>query len=196
MAAPGGIVRKERLDALTDGVFAFAMTLLVINLDLPDAFDPKTDAELIAAIKNLGDALLVYVISFLVLGARWIGQAHLRPEPETASGEHVWWVLIHLFFVTLVPFSTMVVGRYDLTAAVFLYGTNLILTSLTALRISYVVEKETGQRPSRTGRVDLVLVTASALLSMGLAAAGVSGAMWAYVLNFAAPFLRRWTGRE
>lgn len=196
MAAPGGIVRKERLDALTDGVFAFAMTLLVINLDLPDAFDPKTDAELIAALKNLGDALLVYVISFLVLGARWIGQAHLRPEPEAASGEHVWWVLIHLFFVTLVPFSTMVVGRYDLTAAVFVYGTNLILTSLTAIRISYVVEKETGERPSRTGRVDLVLVTASALLSMGLAAAGVSGAMWAYVLNFAAPFLRRWTGRE
>ena len=196
MAEPGGIVRKERLDALTDGVFAFAMTLLVINLELPESFDPKTDAELIAALQNLGDALLVYVISFLVLGTRWIGQAHLRPEPEAASGEHVWWVLIHLFFVTLVPFSTMVVGRYDLAAAVFLYGTNLILTSLTALRLSFNVEKETGQRPARTGRVDLMLVAASALLSMALAAAGVSGAMWAYMLNFAAPFVRRWTGRD
>ena len=196
MAEPGGIVRKERLDALTDGVFAFAMTLLVINLELPEAFDPQTGAELLAALQGLGDSLLVYVISFVVLAVRWIGQARLRPEPEAASAEHVWWVLIHLFFITLMPFSTMVVGRYDLAPAVFIYGAHILLTSQPALPISFVVEKETGRRPPRSGRIDLAILILSALVSMGLAAAGVSGAMWAYMLNFAAPLARRWTGRD
>src|ERR1051325_4219318 len=83
-------ISKGRLDALTDGVFAFAMTLLVVNLELPQDFHPKSTVELISALLGLGDTFISYVITFLVLasflararanqrGAR-SGKCRLRP---------------------------------------------------------------------------------------------------------------------
>lgn len=188
---PGGILSTDRLDALTDGVFAFAMTLLVINLEFPDDFDPKTNADLVAALRNLSDALLVYVISFVVLATRWIGQARIRPRAETVGGGHAWWVLLHLFFITLVPFSTLVVGRYDFPIAVILYGANMGLAALVALRISFIEEGETRQRPAETGRIDLIVLAGTAGLSIVLSLFGIHDAMWAYMLNFAAPMIGR-----
>ncbi|MGE5207799.1 MAG: TMEM175 family protein [Alphaproteobacteria bacterium] len=49
-AEPKEFISKGRLDALTDGVFAFAMTLLVVNLDLPETFHPKSSAELVSGL--------------------------------------------------------------------------------------------------------------------------------------------------
>ena len=51
----GSMIPKSRLDSLTDGIFAFAMTLLVLGLNLPPSFQPKSDADLIAALTNLDD---------------------------------------------------------------------------------------------------------------------------------------------
>jgi uncharacterized membrane protein len=188
---PQGILSTDRLDALTDGVFAFAMTLLVINLEFPDDFDPKSNADLVAALLDLSDALLVYVISFVVLATRWIGQAQNRPRAEVVGGAHAWWVLLHLFFITLVPFSTLVVGRYDFPAAVILYGANMAAAALVAVRISFLEEKETGKRLAHTGRLDLIVLALSAGLAIALSLADVSGAMWAYLLNFAKPLFAR-----
>ena len=50
MAEPKDFISKGRLDALTDGVFAFAMTLLVVKFDLPEDFHPKSAAELISGL--------------------------------------------------------------------------------------------------------------------------------------------------
>jgi uncharacterized membrane protein len=61
MAETKEFISKGRLDALTDGVFAFAMTLLVVNLDLPEDFHPSSAAELISALLGLGGTLVAYV---------------------------------------------------------------------------------------------------------------------------------------
>ena len=67
MAEPKECISKSRLDALTDGVFAFAMTLLVVKFDLPEDFHPKSAAELISGLLGLGGTFIAYVVSFLVL---------------------------------------------------------------------------------------------------------------------------------
>src|SRR5215475_7514941 len=86
MAETKEFISKGRLDALTDGVFAFAMTLLVINLDLPEDFHPSSGAELISALLGLGDTFIAYVVTFLVLASFWLGRARTKEEPESASG--------------------------------------------------------------------------------------------------------------
>ena len=191
---PQGIIRKDRLDALTDGVFAFAMTLLVINLDLPDSFNPKSGTELLDALRELDTPLIAYVISFAVLAVRWIGQAQIRPAPETVSGELVWWQLAHLFFITLVPFTTKVVGRYEFPPAVWLYGANMALAALVSIRISYLLDREAGAAPEDSGRLDLVVLAGSAILSIILSFTGAgTHALWAYALNALKPiFPRGW----
>jgi uncharacterized membrane protein len=190
------MIPKSRLDALTDGVFAFAMTLLVLGLDLPPSFQPKDDADLIAALRELDGQFLAYVISFFVLGLRWLGHVRVREEPEKASREFGLWTLIHLFFVTCLPFSTMVVGNYDdFTAAVWLYAANMAASALAAIRLSFLAERETGKHPEHTGRLELVVLILSAVLSAAISVRSPHLAMWAYFLNAAVPVFRRWQAR-
>ena len=111
MAESKEFISKSRLDALTDGVFAFAMTLLVINLDLPEDFHPTSAAELISALLGLGGTFIAYVITFFVLASFWLGRARTKEEPQAASGAYAWSLLSHLFFVTLLPLSMIVAGR-------------------------------------------------------------------------------------
>jgi Endosomal/lysosomal potassium channel TMEM175 len=61
---------RARLDALTDGVFAVAMTLLVLDVRLPENFEPQNATELIEALRGLVPKFVPYVISFIVLGLR------------------------------------------------------------------------------------------------------------------------------
>ena len=110
------------------------MTLLIVNFDLPENLHPTTAPELISALLGLGGTFIAYVVTFLVLASFWLGRARTQEEPEAASSAYTWSVLFHLFFVTLLPFSMIVAGRYDLEPAICVYGANMVLLALTALR--------------------------------------------------------------
>jgi uncharacterized membrane protein len=192
-SAAKGVIAKARLDALTDGVFAFAMTLLVLNLEFPEDLDPKSTAQLLAAFHEHADALILYVISFFVLGRRWFGQARLKPEPETASYTYARWVLIHLFFITLIPFTTQIVGRYGYPPAVWLYAANVGLAALAALRLSYLDEAESEKKEQHTGRPELALLVAACVLAvvLSLILTDAGDAMYGFFILFASPIVHR-----
>lgn len=192
MQKPDEFISKSRLDGLTDGIFGFAMTILVVNIELSDDFNPKNSDELLAAFARLTDTFIAYIITFLLLAIFWTGQAVTKEEPETASDAYAWAVLAHLFFVTLLPFSMLVAGRYDLLPAIWIYGGNLILLGVTALAITLVIERDIGHRLVASGRIELGVLIASALLSMAIAAFAPDAAMYAYLLNLGPPLFRRW----
>ena len=189
--AGGERIRKSRLDALSDGVFAFAMTLLVLNLELPDDFHPRTSADLARAFGAHLDDLLVYVISFFVLARRWFGQSRLKPEPEIASDRLARWTLLHLFFITMVPFSTQIVGRYDLAPAIWLYAANVGLAALVAIRLTRLTEEEAGEPEKNDGTFELGVFVGTAILSSIVALFDTTGAMLVYLLNALTPLLKR-----
>ena len=182
---------KSRLDALTDGVFAFAMTLLVVNLELPEGFDPKSGGEFLAGLAKLADTFTAYIITFAVLAMFWLGRAQTKEEPETASAAYAWTVIFNLFAVTFLPFSMLLVGRYDFPYAIWIYGANMILLALTAIALSLIVERDSGRTLVSSGRVELGIVIASALLSIALSLVAPGYAMLAYLLNLAAPLAAR-----
>lgn len=185
-------VPKQRLDALTDGVFAFAMTLLVISLDLPAGVKVADAAGLIALLGQLQDTLLVYVISFTVLGARWIRNARGRDTEMWCSTGYAWAVLLHLFFVTLVPFTTKLVGLYgDLWPAVWIYGANTLCAALSSRRAADLLVRQ-GARPGPAGdRIDLRVLVLTVVLSGILAVLVPGTGMYAYLLNGLSPLLHR-----
>jgi uncharacterized membrane protein len=195
MAKPNEFISKARLDALTDGVFAFAMTLLVVNLDLPQDFHPSSAAELISALLDLGGTFIAYVVTFLVLATFWLGRARTKEEPESASAAYAWSLLSHLFFVTLLPFSMIVAGRYNLAPAIWVYGANMIFLALTAIGITFVIERDIQRRLIPSGRPEYSVLIASAILSMAIGFYSPDSAMYAYFLNLASPLVRRWTER-
>jgi len=186
-----GFIPRSRLEALTDGVFAFAMTLLVVNIELPEGFHPKSNQEFLARLSGLSDTFVAYLITFFVLVSFWFGRAKETGEPEMSSAAYAWAVLLHLLSVTFLPFSMLAVGRYDLPAAVWIYGANMILLALTAIAISLIAERDRGRARVQNGRVELGILIVSAVLSIITSLFAPDSAMLLYLLNLASPFVAR-----
>src|ERR1700761_8100673 len=99
---------KARLDTLSDGIFAVAMTLLVLDVRLPDNFQPADAAALSAGVIALWPKFLPYALSFGVLGLRWLDTVELRSRGDYVDRTYVKWWLLYLMLVTCVPFTTIV----------------------------------------------------------------------------------------
>ncbi len=191
MKRADGFIPRGRLEALTDGVFAFAMTLLVVNIELPEGFDPKSNEAFLAALADLSDTFVAYLITFFVLVSFWFGRAKADGEPETASPAYAWATLLHLLAVTFLPFSMLTVGRYDVPAAAWIYGANMLLLAVTALAIGRLAERDSGRARAENGRVELGILIASAVLSIVTSLFAPAYAMLPYLLNLAAPLAAR-----
>jgi TMEM175 potassium channel family protein len=184
-------IPTSRLEALTDGVFAFAMTLLVVNIELPAGFDPKTNGEFLAKLADLSDTFTAYIITFFVLVGFWSGRATETGEPETASPAYTRATLVHLLAVTFLPFSMLAVSRYDVAGAVWIYGANMILLAVTAMAISRASERDSGRAHAENGRVKLGVLIVAAVLSMIASLWSPDWAMLLYLLVLAAPLVKR-----
>ena len=196
MMGAAGFIPRSRLEALTDGVFAFAMTLLVVNIELPDGFDPKTNQEFLGRLSDLSDTFVAYIITFFVLVSFWFARAQPDEEPETASMAYTWATLLHLLSVTFLPFSLLAVGRYDVPAAAWIYGTNMILLAVTAFAISRIAARDSGRARVNDGRVELSILMVSAVLSIVTSLFAPDYAMLPYLLNLAAPLVKRVVDRR
>ena len=183
---------KARIDALTDGIFAFAMTLLVLEIRLPTDVPINDGTELVTRLRALLPEYLVYIISFFVLAAQWRAEIALR-RVEEVSSEAMTWSIIHLFFITSVPFSSGIVGRHgDLAPAVWLYAANMIVVAALSLRLRALEVVPEHRAQARPHNVGTAVFIASALLSVGLTFVLPKHAMYAYFLNFLSGPLARW----
>lgn len=126
--AETGLPNKGRIEALTDGIFAVAMTLLVLDLKIPEALGEVDDARLRAALIALLPKLESYVISFLVLCVFWLGHHRLMHLVRGVDHLFLWRNLLFILFITFVPFTTSLMGEHrDLDDAPLVYGVNLAL---------------------------------------------------------------------
>ena len=118
-------VEFNRIVTFSDGVFAIAITLLVLGLTVPSGSDDLT-RELL---DNQGD-FLAYAISFAVLGRYWLSHHRFFSALERFDGRLMALNLFYLAWVALVPFTSEVLGDFgNTTDAVVLYAINLILVS-------------------------------------------------------------------
>ena len=191
------MIAKARLDALTDGIFAVAMTLLVIDLRFPQDAHFGSNQELVAAIGNLllSGPFIAYLVSFFVIGLRWRTISRLGGTRAHLGKTFVRWSFVHLFFITCMPFSTMVVGRYvDLAPAVWLYAANTILAAGAAWWLVRASEAEEDTGQAIEAKVTLPALIGIAVLSAGVSLFSPRLAMWTYALILLVPALARWRG--
>ena len=117
----------ERLIALTDGLFAVAMTLLVLGLRVP-AGAIRTDHGLWEALLRLGPSFAAYLLSFTMLGTFWLAQHTLLGIFGRCDRTLSWISLGFLFVVSLLPFSAALLAHYvHLRLAVGVYWLNILL---------------------------------------------------------------------
>ena len=118
----------ERLAALSDGVFAVAMTLLVLDLHAPAMEAVHSESDLWQALGTLGPRLAIYAMTFVTLGIFWVGQQtqlnHLAHSDRSLSWIHI----AFLFAVSLTPFSTtLLAGFTTYRIALLAYWLNILL---------------------------------------------------------------------
>lgn len=127
----------ERLAALSDGIFAVAMTLLVLDLRLPAAQAVHSERDLWRGIVTAAPQLLMYLMSFITLGIFWVGQQTQLNHLSRAHRSLAWIHLLFLFFVTLMPFSTKLLAEFiTYRLALLVYWLNILLLGV-ALYLSW-----------------------------------------------------------
>jgi uncharacterized membrane protein len=175
--APG----VERLLALSDGVVAIALTLLVLSLHVPVStvlhhIDPTSPGDLASALQGLTNPLISYVISFYVIAQFWL--AHHRTFRLMAGHDEglAWWNFLFLFAITLLPFSADLLGKYsENPLAVDIFALNLLIGSLSTITVMTAAQRKGLLKPTakpevlRAGRVRALGIMLVVAASMGVA---------------------------
>jgi len=122
---------SSRLEALGDGIFSVAMTILVINLTLPSV-NGSTWTSFAAAIRQSASGYLCYVISFVVLGIMWFGHRMMFEYIGKSNRYFIYLGVLFYMVICFVPFTTQFLAKYTSQwYAITAYAANLSLCNLT-----------------------------------------------------------------
>jgi uncharacterized membrane protein len=117
-----------RLEALSDGIFAFAATVLVLDFHTPDATDIHTEAQLIGALAASAPRLMPWLLSLMTLGIFWVGQQTGLNQLERSNRDLTWLHFVFLAVVTVLPFSTRLLADFFTYRTAFvIYWANIFL---------------------------------------------------------------------
>jgi uncharacterized membrane protein len=118
----------ERLAALSDGIFAVAMTLLVLDIHIPPAEAIHSETALLQALAAMAPQWMAYLMSFLTLGIFWAGQQTQLNHMREGSRDLTWIHLAFLFTITLMPLTTRLLAEFiTYRTALVLYWINILL---------------------------------------------------------------------
>ncbi|TXI94606.1 MAG: DUF1211 domain-containing protein [Burkholderiaceae bacterium] len=121
---------KHRLEALCDGIFAIAMTLLVIELKLPEELHGANANEVGAQLLRLMPLLMSWLLSFLVLAIFWIAHYRLFSYLKHVTMPLIWLTVWTLGAASLLPFSSSLNSQHSSFLSQSIYSANMILLSL------------------------------------------------------------------
>ncbi len=184
---------KHRVEALTDGIFAVAMTLLVIDLKLPDHAAIHTQAELLQELANLLPKAISWLISFFVLAIFWVGHHRMLHHVRTVDEGLLWRNILQLALVSLIPFSSAIIGEYGgAFASQVVYSGNMMALGLVSLwKAHYIrLHPELCHTPMPEGAYHAARIRIGGLVLIGMVALAIARwvtplyATMAYMLMF------------
>ncbi len=130
---------KNRLEAFSDGVIAIIITIMVLELRVPEG-------EGIEALRPLMPVFLSYALSFVYLGIYWNNHHHMLHTVRRVTGAILWANLHLLFWLSLVPFTTAWVGEnHHAAAAAAVYGVVLLMAAVAYYVLQLCIVASQGQ---------------------------------------------------
>ncbi|MDQ2902407.1 MAG: TMEM175 family protein [Chloroflexota bacterium] len=125
---PGAPLSTARTEAFSDGVFAVAITLLVLNLQVPQlASEEWFNNEL----PHLWSKVLIYMLSFVVVGIYWVAHHNTFHYISRSDRNLLWLNILFLMCIVFIPFPTALLGQYThQQTPVIIYAGTLVITGL------------------------------------------------------------------
>ncbi len=149
MAASNGF-NTFRIENLTDGVYAIAMTILVLGIKVPIGLDTSSNASKIFS-TSVFIPLMIYFLSFLIIGTYWVG-THIQHHFTAKTDRILLWLnILLLMIISVIPFSASFLNNYfgDKASIVF-YSVNLLSASACQLIMLYYSRKKKFLKPHVT----------------------------------------------
>lgn len=115
------IIDEDRVVAFSDAVFAFAATLLVLKIDLPQGVQPEVFKNFSSLVVQLLPAYTVNIISFLVIGYYWLNHHAIFALIKKFNGTLVWFNMVFLIFISFLPFPVDLHGNYPTVPIVVIF---------------------------------------------------------------------------
>ena len=178
----------ERIVFFSDAVFAIAITLLAIELRVPDLPAGQTDATFLEALADVLPALFAFVLSFTVIAAFWVGHYRTFRYVVDADGRLVAINFAFLFCIAILPFPTSIIARQgDLPSATIIYAAFGVATgALSTLlwvypsRIAHLVSPTVTPSIARyvTYRAAVIPVMFALSIPVALVAPMLAWVMW------------------
>jgi uncharacterized membrane protein len=196
----------ERLLTLSDGVVAIAITLLVLQLNVPPPThaDSTSASELAAQLGKGADQLVSYVISFYVIAQFWLVHHRVFRRITGQREGLAWWNFAFLFTITVMPFTSDLLGKYSANPlAIDIFAFNLLAATLaTQLTLVFSRRKNlliagTDARETQAARLRAAASVFVIVLSIGIAWVNTDAAKYCWLLlAVAPPAADRWSRRH
>ena len=192
-----------RTISFSDAVIAIAITLLALDLEVPQVPESSAAAELPRALLELGPNLFSFVLSFWIIGSYWLAHRRISEVVGAYDARMQLINLLFLMWIVLMPFSTALVGEYERQQLpVVVYALHNILTSLTlawlwrhaARDSSLLVGANLDPRLVRHSTYRALVVQGVFLLSIGISFVSVDAARlsWVLIWPLTGPVLQRY----
>lgn len=198
--AAGFVLGKSRFEAFSDGVFAIAITLLVLQLHLPNGASTHTPAaEQVHALLAIWPQYFVYAATFATVGVMWFNHGALVHHLDRVTHGVVVTNLLLLGLISFLPFATYVLAQYGLTRpTVVYYGLTLTAISVAYLllqRAAMAAHPATRRPLSAWNLVGLTLYPAATVIGLlspiaGLVVIGLLAVFYALPSNVQSAMLR------
>jgi uncharacterized membrane protein len=138
-------MEKNRLEAFSDGVLAIIITIMVLELHVPQPTEQVPHPDRIDALKPLLPVFLTYLLSFIYLGIYWNNHHHLLKAARKVTGAMMWANLHLLFWLSLFPFVTGWMGENHFTPVpTALYGAVLLLAAIAYYILQNIIVAQQG----------------------------------------------------
>ena len=146
-------VSKNRIEFLTDGIFAVVMTLRVLDISVPQISshyaigNVAAGTELVKRLFDLWPKMLSFVISFVILAIYWVAHHRQFHYIKHSNRALIWINMMFLMAICLIPFSTSLLGEYrELEMSILVYGGNsIVIASLLYAQWRYVTTSHHGR---------------------------------------------------
>jgi uncharacterized membrane protein len=189
---------KSRIEALSDGVFAIAMTLLVLKLEVPE--HQHSNEEMLRQLLDLRPQFMAYAITFLIAGGFWFLHHLTFHFIRHVTAFLVWVNLLFLMFVSLLPFSAGLMGHLFMhpVSQFFYFGNQLAISLLLNLHWQYarrkglIIETDAPEAERISLRIGLTAVVFSVCMITATLSPEYSWApLWLLVIGFVIERVRR-----
>ena len=162
----------ERLAALSDGIFAVAMTLLVLDIHVPEKAEIHDEQSLIHALSLLAPRFLVFLMSVMTLGIFWVGQQTQFNNLTRAARHFTWIHILFLAAISVMPFSTnLLAGFIGYRVALLVYWLNILIPGLLLYLSWRIARAESLTKEATTKEIacaiDRCILIAQALYAFG-----------------------------